>query len=93
MRHLRHRVVVDDRHLDVVDHRLLLRPHLIYMENLVRQLLVHQYVVQIRHLLVDVNLQDVRQNQDEQNLDEVLTFQDVAAHRLDVVVDVELRHL
>jgi hypothetical protein len=36
MLHLRHRVVVDDHHLDVVVHQLLVRPfpvYLIYMAN------------------------------------------------------------
>jgi hypothetical protein len=62
------------------------------MEMLVRQLMVRQCVVQIRHLLVDVILVVVQQILDELNLDAVLTFPDVAVHQLDVAVDVELRH-
>jgi hypothetical protein len=45
-----------------------------------------------QHLLVDEPLVDVQQILDELNLDAVLTFQDVAVHRPDVVVDVVLCH-
>jgi hypothetical protein len=85
-------VVVDDRHLDVVDHLLVLHLHLIYMEMQVHQLMSRQYVEENLHLLVDEILVDAQQILDELNLDEVLTFQDVAVHRLVVVVDVVLFH-
>jgi hypothetical protein len=57
--------------------------------------LAHQYVVENFLLKVDVVRMDVQQNLDALNLDVVLTFLDVVNlehHRLDVVVDVELRH-
>ena len=63
------------------------------MEMLVRQLMVRQCVEEIPHLLVDVILVDVQQILVELNLDAVLTFQDVAVHQLDVVVDAELHCL
>jgi hypothetical protein len=51
---------------------------------------------QDRRYRLDVEYLDALQNQDEQNQDAVLTFRDVhlenLVHRLDVVVDVELRH-
>jgi hypothetical protein len=63
--------------------------------SLVHQLM-NQFVVEsLNHLLVDAHLVDAQQNLDEQILDEHLTFLDVdhcRVHRLDVVVDVELRH-
>ena len=92
MLRLHRHVVVDDRHLDVVDHLLVLHLHLIYMEMLVHQLMALQCVEETLHLLVDETLVDVLQILDELNLDEVLTYQDVAVHRLVVVVDVVLFH-
>jgi hypothetical protein len=88
MLRLHRHVVVDDRHLDVVDHLLVLHLHLIYMEMLVHQLMALQYVEENQHLLVDEILVDAQQILDELNLDVVLTFQDVAVHRLVVAVDV-----
>jgi hypothetical protein len=86
MLRLHRHVVVGDRHLDVVDHLLVLRLHLIYMEMLVHQLKELQYVEENQHLLVDVPLVDVQQILDELNLDVAQTFQVVVVHRLDVVV-------
>jgi hypothetical protein len=86
MLRLHRHVVVDDRHLDVVDHLLVLHLHLIYMEILVHQLKELQYVEENQHLLVDVPLVDVQQILDELNLDVAQTFQVVVAHHLDVVV-------
>jgi hypothetical protein len=92
MLRLHRHVVVDDRHLDVVDHLLVLRLHLIYMEMLVHQLMALQCVEENLHRQVDEILMDVLQILDELNLDVVLTFQDVEVHRLVVVVDVVLFH-
>jgi hypothetical protein len=92
MLRLHRHVVVDDRHLDVADHLLVLHLHLIYMEMLVHQLMALQYVEENQHLLVDEILVDAQQILDELNLDVVLTFQDVAVHHLVVVVDVVLFH-
>jgi hypothetical protein len=99
MLRLHRHVVVDDRHLDAVDHLLVRRLHLIYKEMLVHQLKELQCVEENQHLLVDEILVDVQQILDELNLDEVLTFQvvavhllDVAAHLLVVAVDVVLCH-
>jgi hypothetical protein len=44
MLHLRHRVVVDDRHLDVADH-LLVRLHLVY--------LIYKEMMMVRHQVVE----------------------------------------
>ena len=92
MLRLHRHVVVADRHLDVVDHLLVRHLHLIYKEMLVHQLMALQYVEENLHLLVDEILVDAQQILDELNLDVVLTFQDVAVHRLVVVVDVVLFH-
>ena len=92
MLRLHRHVVVGDRHLDAVDHLLVLHLYLIYMEKLVHPLKERQYVEENQHLLVDENLVDVQQILDEQNLDVVQTFQVVAVHRLVVVVVVESRH-
>jgi hypothetical protein len=92
MLRLHRHVVVDDRHLDVVDHLLVLHLHLICKEMLVHQLMALQCVEENLHLLVDEILVDAQQILDEPNLDVVLTFQDVAVHRLVVVVDVVLFH-
>jgi hypothetical protein len=53
------------------------------------------YVVGNFQLKVDAVMMDAQQNLDVLNLDAVLTYPDVVNlvhHRLDVVVDVELRH-
>jgi hypothetical protein len=99
MLRLHRHVVVDDHHLDVVDHLLVLHLHLIYMEMLVHQLKELQCVEENQHLLVDEPLVDVQQILDELNLDVVQTFQVVVVHHLDVavlrlvvVVDVVLCH-
>jgi hypothetical protein len=92
MLRLHRHVVVDVRHLDVVDHQLVLHLHLICKEMLVHQLMALQCVEENLHLLVDEILVDAQQILDEPNLDVVLTFQDVAVHRLVVVVDVVLFH-
>jgi len=97
MLHLRHRVVVDDRHLDVV-HHLLVHLHLVYLickEMMVR----HQYVVEILYLLMGHLMQvavhlGVLQILDEQNLDEIPPFLVVVLQFPQVVVvDAELRYL
>jgi hypothetical protein len=101
MLHLRHHVVVDDRHLDVADHQQVHRLHLeylIYKEKLMQVL--RQYVVGSPHQLMDhqyvVHL-DVLQILDEQNLDAIPPYLDeMHLDHLDqqvVVVDAELRHL
>ncbi len=73
--------------LDGMDRYLLVRRYL-YLQNVVdiaNQNLEH---------LQDVEKMDALQNLDEQNLDAVLTFQDVVRHfPADVQVGVELRHL
>ena len=97
MLHLRHHVVVDDHHLDVMH----LVHHLVHLDLnfcMDHYLLAHQlmnlYVADnFHHLLVDVHLADVQQNLDEQNLDADLTFLVVhLVHLRDVVGDVELHH-
>jgi hypothetical protein len=71
-------------HLDGMDRYLLVRRYL-YVVDIANQNLGH---------LQDVEKMDALQNLDEQNLDAVLTFQDVVRHFLaDVQVGVELRHL
>jgi hypothetical protein len=97
MHRLRHRVVVGDRHQDVVDHHLVLQllVYLICMEKLRRANFL-DVVQNLDHQMQDVVHQGVQQNLDEQNLDEIPPFLD-AVHRflvnqLDVVVDAELRH-
>jgi hypothetical protein len=96
--HLRHRVVVGDRHLDVADH-LLVQVHLVCLIYKEKTMVRHLYVVEILnqlmdHLMQDVVHLDVLQILDEQNLVAnrpflvvVLQFPVVA------VVDAELRHL
>jgi hypothetical protein len=57
--------------------------------------MVHLYVVGNFLLKVDAVMMDAQQNLDVLNLDAVLTYPDVVNlvhHRLDVVVDVELRY-
>ena len=98
MLRLRHRVVVDENHLDVADHQQVHRQFLvclIYKENL---LVRHQCVVEnlnlsMVHLMQVVLHLDVLQILDEQNLDvnppfldEELRFPQVAA------VDAEPHH-
>jgi hypothetical protein len=96
--HLRHHVVVDDRHLDVVDHQLV-HLHLVYLICMEKMMVQHQYVVEILHLLMGHLMQDavhldVQQILDEQNLDEIPPFLDVVPQFPQVVVvGVELRHL
>jgi hypothetical protein len=99
--HLHHHVVVDDRHLDVVDHQLV-HLHLVCLICMEKMMVRHQYVVEILNLLMGHLMQDevhldVQQILDEQNLDEIQPFLDVVLQFLenpeDVVVGVELRHL
>jgi hypothetical protein len=100
MLHLRHRVVVDDHHLDVVVHQLLVRPfpvYLIYMANyLVLQCAVGNHQHHQHHLVLQCAVcQDVQQNLDEQNLDVNQPFQNVVVLLENLVVfvaDVEPRH-
>ena len=96
-----HRVVVDDRHLDVADHQLV-HLHLVYLIYKEMMMVRHQYVVEILYLLMGHLMQDavrlvVQQILDEQNLDEIPPFLDEVLQFLenpeDVVVGVELRHL
>jgi hypothetical protein len=99
MLHLRHRVVVDDRHLDVADHQQLHRQHLVYLIYKEMMMVRHQYVVEIPHLLMVHLMQvvlhlDVLQILDEQNLDVIRSFLDEEHLDLQVVVvDAEPRHL
>jgi len=99
MLRLRHRVVVDDRHLDVADHQQVHRQcpvHLIYKENL---LVRHQCVVEnphllMLHLMLDVLHLDVLQILGEQNLDVIPPFLGAELQFPQVaVVDAELRYL
>jgi hypothetical protein len=98
MHHLRHRVVVDDRHQDVVDHHLVrqLLVYLIYTEKMRRANFL-DVVQNLDHLMQDVVHQDVQQNLDAQNLDAIPPFLDVVhqflVNQLVVAADVELRHL
>jgi hypothetical protein len=98
MLHLHRRVVVDDRHLDVV-HHLLVHLHLVYLIYMEKTMVHHPCVVEILHLLMGHLMQDavrlvVQQILDEQNLDEIPPFLDVVLQfpRV-VVVGAELRHL
>ncbi len=83
---------------------LLHRQHLDRLNGMDHLMMVHLFrcVVEIVNLVhrchqQDVVMKDVLQIQDEQNLDEVLTFLDAVRHFLanfaDVQVDEELRHL
>jgi hypothetical protein len=98
MHHLRHRVVVDDRHQDVEDHHLVLQllAYLIYTEKLRRANFL-DVVQNLDHLMQDVVHLDVQQNLGAQNLDAIPPFLDVVhqflVNQLVVAVDVELRHL
>ena len=109
MHQLRHR---DLGHRDLV-HRLVhdlvylqLLQHLDRLNDMDHLMLVHLFrcVVEIVNLnqmyrrhRQDVEKMDALQIQDEQNLDEALTFQDAVRHFLvnlaDVQVDAELHHL
>ena len=96
MLHLHRHVVVDDRHLDVVDHQLVHR-HLVYLIYKEMMMALHLYVVESPHLLMDhqyvVHL-DVLQILDEQNLDEIPPFLDEVLQFPQVAAaDAELRHL
>jgi hypothetical protein len=95
MHHLRHRVVVDDRHLDVADHRRLHHQYLVYLIYKEMMKVRHQCVVENLHqLMQDAVHLDVQQNLDEQNLDVIPPFLDAVHLDLqDVAVDAELRHL
>jgi hypothetical protein len=98
MLRLRHRVVVDESHLDVADHQQVHRQylvHLIYKEKLLvrRQYVVENLNLLMVHLMQVVLHLDVLQILDEQNLDvnppfldEELRFPQVAA------VDAEPHH-
>ena len=99
MLRLRHRVVVDESHLDVADHQQVHRQylvHLIYKEKL---LVRHQCVVENLHQLMVHPMQvvlhlDVLQILGEQNLDVIPPFLDEVLQFLQVAaVDVELRYL
>jgi hypothetical protein len=95
MHHLRHRVVVDDRHLDVADHRRLHHQYLVYLIYKEMMMVRHQCVVENLHqLMQDAVHLDVQQNLDEQNLDVIPPFLDeVLQFPQVVVVGAELRHL
>jgi GTPase Era involved in 16S rRNA processing len=99
MLRLRHRVVVDDRHLDVADHQRLHRQHLVYLIYKEMMMERHQCVVENPHLLMVHLMQvvlhlDVLQILDEQNLDVIRSFLDEEHLDLQVVVvDAEPRHL
>jgi hypothetical protein len=97
MLHLRHRVVVDDRHLDVADHQPVHRQFLVYLIYTEMMMVRHQCVVENLHQLLDhqyvVHLV-VLQIPDEQNLDVIPPFLDEVLQFLaDVVVDAEPHHL
>jgi GTPase Era involved in 16S rRNA processing len=99
MLRLRHRVVVDDRHLDVADHQQVLRQFLVYLIYKEMMMVRHQCVVGNPHLLMVHLMQvvlhlDVLQILDEQNLDVIRSFLDEEHLDLQVVVvDAEPRHL
>jgi hypothetical protein len=95
MHHPRHRVVVDDRHLDVADHQRLHHQYLVYLIYKEMMMVRHQCVVENLHqLMQDAVHLDVQQNLDEQNLDVIPPFLDAVHLDLQVVVvDAEPRHL
>jgi hypothetical protein len=101
MLHLRHRVVVVDRHLDVADHRLLHHRHLVYLIYTEMMMVRHQYVEEnlrqlMDHLKQDVPHLDVLQIPDEQNLDVIPPFLDEEHHLVNLevsAVDAEPHHL
>jgi hypothetical protein len=97
MHRLRHRVVVGDRHQDVVDHHLvlLLLVYWIYTEKM----MVPNFLDVVQNLnrqMQDVVRLDVQQNLDELNRDVIPPFLVVVHRFLEnlqvVVVDVELLH-
>jgi hypothetical protein len=98
MLHLRHRVVVDDHHLDVV-HHLLVHLHLVYLICKEKLMVRHLCVVEILNQLMGHLMQDaahlvVRQILGEQNPDEIPPFLVVVLQFPQVVVvGAELRHL
>jgi hypothetical protein len=98
MLRLLHRVVVGDRHQDVVDHHLALQllVYLIYKEKLRRANFLDA-VQNLNHQMRDVAHQDERQNLGEQNLDAIPPFLGVVhqflVNQLVVAADAELRHL
>jgi hypothetical protein len=97
MHHLRHRVVVGDRHQDVVDHHLVLQllVYLICMEKMRRANFL-DVVQNLNRQMQDVVRLDVQQNLDELNRDVIPPFLVVVHQFLEnlqvVEVDVELRH-
>ena len=98
MHHRRRHVVVDDRHLDVLDHQLLvLQLQKDHLNDTDLMMLNHlKYVVgnfRFQHLLDVVNL-DGLQILGELNPDVALTVPDAVhqLHQLVAVVGVELRH-
>jgi hypothetical protein len=97
MHRQRHRVVVGDRHLDVVDHHLVLQllVYLIYMEKMMEPNFL-DVVQNLNHQMQDVARRDAQQNLDAQNLDVIPPFLDVVhqflENQLVVAADVELRH-
>jgi hypothetical protein len=98
MLHLHRHVVVDDRHLDVVDRQQVHRQYLVYLIYKEMMMVRHQCVVENPHLLMVHLMQDVLhldelQIQGEQNLDEIPPFLDVELQfpQLAVVV-AELRY-
>jgi hypothetical protein len=97
MHRQRHRVVVGDRHRDVVDHHLVLQllVYLIYKEKMMRANFL-DVVKNLNHQMQDAAHLDVQQNLDAQNLDVNPPFLDVVhqfpVNQLVVVVGVELRH-
>jgi hypothetical protein len=99
MLRLRHRVVVDDHHLDVADHPQVHHQYLVYLIYKEMMMELHQCVVEIPHLLMVHLMQvvlhlDVLQILDEQNLDVIPPFLDEEHLDLQVVVvDAEPRHL
>jgi hypothetical protein len=97
MHRLRHRVVVDDHHQDVVVHHLVLQllVYLIYMEKMMEPNFL-DVVQNLNHPMQDVVHLDVQQNLDAQNLDVIPPFLDVVLRFLEnqlvVAADVEPRH-
>jgi hypothetical protein len=99
MLHLRHRVEVDDHHLDVADHQQVHRQYLVYLIYKEMLMVRHQCVVEnlnllMVHLMQVVHHLDVLQILDEQNLDAIQSFLDeVLQYLADVVVGAEPHHL
>jgi hypothetical protein len=97
MHRLRHRVVVGDHHLDVVDHHLVL-PLLVYLiyKEKTRRANYLDAVQNLNHQMQDVVRLDVQQNLGAQNLDVIPPFlvevHQFPVNQLVVAVVVELRH-